>query len=146
MLKMLLITSSSMLLVIIHPIATLIIIMVTTTMVSYLMFEKTQSQWLVYILLLAFLGGLMVLFTYVVTLTPNENKPTSKIKLVVLVGLVLFVMQKILVSNQNSTELMTNFYSNGNSSLVIIMLSIMMMLSFSMKLIYEPFKPMKSMF
>jgi len=56
----------------IHPIAILLAVLTTTTLIVILLIFLLSTSWLSYVLFLVILGGLLILFIYVVSVTPNN--------------------------------------------------------------------------
>lgn len=56
-----------------HPITLLVITILQTFIISYTTWSKTSNSWLPLILFLIFIGGLIVLFIYIVRLASNET-------------------------------------------------------------------------
>nr|YP_010490484.1 NADH dehydrogenase subunit 6 [Paralepas cf. quadrata]UWM12970.1 NADH dehydrogenase subunit 6 [Paralepas cf. quadrata] len=68
-----------------HPLSMIFTLIVQSVFVSILVFLTTQFPWFSYTLILVFLGGMLVLFTYMANVASNEKfSPNSKILLVFL--------------------------------------------------------------
>nr|YP_010586443.1 NADH dehydrogenase subunit 6 [Oxyethira ecornuta]UZZ44244.1 NADH dehydrogenase subunit 6 [Oxyethira ecornuta] len=55
-----------------HPLKMAIIVFIQTILTCWNMLIVTKSSWLPYILLLAFVGGLLILFSYMTIIASNE--------------------------------------------------------------------------
>lgn len=84
-----------------------------------------KTFWFSYILFLIFLGGLLVLFTYVTSLASNELFKLSKISLIIIILFIIFVTLITLISDKifylfnllspdnNILNYSNNFYSEN---------------------------------
>ena len=65
-----------------HPLAIILVLILQTILISILIFTITQFPWFSYTLILVFLGGILILFTYISNIASNEIfKPNLKILL-----------------------------------------------------------------
>nr|AWN56248.1 NADH dehydrogenase subunit 6 [Euborellia annulipes] len=72
MLMILLITTIFMFYWLIHPLSLGLILLIQTTIVTMLVGLNSPSFWMSYILFLVFMGGVLVLVMYVITIANNE--------------------------------------------------------------------------
>nr|QOC70757.1 NADH dehydrogenase subunit 6 [Tetraclita squamosa squamosa] len=62
-----------------HPLAMIFILILQTVLISLFMYSVTQFPWFSYTLILVFLGGMLILFTYMSNIASNEMfKPNLK--------------------------------------------------------------------
>nr|UDU84718.1 NADH dehydrogenase subunit 6 [Pyrgopsella youngi] len=62
-----------------HPLAMIFILILQTILISMSMYMITQFPWFSYTLILVFLGGMLILFTYMSNIASNEMfKPNLK--------------------------------------------------------------------
>nr|YP_010119710.1 NADH dehydrogenase subunit 6 [Megabalanus tintinnabulum]QRC22491.1 NADH dehydrogenase subunit 6 [Megabalanus tintinnabulum] len=62
-----------------HPLAMIFVLIIQTVLISVLMYIMTQFPWFSYTLILVFLGGMLILFTYMSNIASNEMfKPNLK--------------------------------------------------------------------
>nr|YP_009935107.1 NADH dehydrogenase subunit 6 [Semibalanus cariosus]QNS22949.1 NADH dehydrogenase subunit 6 [Semibalanus cariosus] len=65
-----------------HPLAMIFVLILQTMLISILMYSITQFPWFSYTLILVFLGGMLILFTYMSNIASNEMfKPNLKMLL-----------------------------------------------------------------
>lgn len=63
-----------------HPLAIIFVLIFQTILISIFMYTITQFPWFSYTLILVFLGGILILFTYISNIASNEIfKPNLKI-------------------------------------------------------------------
>nr|YP_010729634.1 NADH dehydrogenase subunit 6 [Acasta cyathus]WEF49307.1 NADH dehydrogenase subunit 6 [Acasta cyathus] len=76
-----------------HPLAMIFVLILQTMLISIMMYTITQFPWFSYTLILVFLGGMLILFTYMSNIASNEMfKPNLKMlfPLVIAPGLTIF--------------------------------------------------------
>nr|YP_010564893.1 NADH dehydrogenase subunit 6 [Pallenopsis patagonica]UZA61348.1 NADH dehydrogenase subunit 6 [Pallenopsis patagonica] len=97
------------------PLMMVFLILIQTIILSLMINLLHNLFWMSYILILIFLGGMLVIFIYIASLTSNEkmkwsiNKNTFLIKMTMLILIWLFMM------NQN--EIMTSHNWNNMSNI-----------------------------
>nr|YP_009227911.1 NADH dehydrogenase subunit 6 [Chelonibia testudinaria]AII19558.1 NADH dehydrogenase subunit 6 [Chelonibia testudinaria] len=65
-----------------HPLAMIFVLIIQTVLISMFTYAVTQFPWFSYTLILVFLGGMLILFTYMANIASNEMfKPNLKITL-----------------------------------------------------------------
>nr|YP_009050186.1 NADH dehydrogenase subunit 6 [Megabalanus ajax]AGZ19747.1 NADH dehydrogenase subunit 6 [Megabalanus ajax] len=65
-----------------HPLAMIFILILQTILISVIMYIVSQFPWFSYTLILVFLGGMLILFTYMSNIASNEMfKPNLKMLL-----------------------------------------------------------------
>nr|WPN85835.1 NADH dehydrogenase subunit 6 [Melinda sp.] len=79
-----------------HPLAMGLILLIQTTLVTLISGTMTKSFWFSYILFLVFLGGMLVLFIYVISLASNEMF-TFSMKLTFISMLIFMMMMMLLI-------------------------------------------------
>nr|QNH94192.1 NADH dehydrogenase subunit 6 [Eochionelasmus coreana] len=56
-----------------HPLAMILILILQTLLISLTIYSITQFPWFSYTLILVFLGGMLILFTYMSNIASNET-------------------------------------------------------------------------
>nr|QCF39609.1 NADH dehydrogenase subunit 6 [Glomeridesmus spelaeus] len=120
-----------------HPMemSILLIIMTLTISINSLMFSMTQ--WFSYILFLIYMGGVMVMFMYMSSLTPNKF-PTSikKIYFIMMFPLLFFMFNNKILKIMNlksSMSIMKSFtFLSLNMTMIIILILMITMISIIM--------------
>nr|YP_009740872.1 NADH dehydrogenase subunit 6 [Bryodemella tuberculata diluta]QID03847.1 NADH dehydrogenase subunit 6 [Angaracris barabensis]QID03886.1 NADH dehydrogenase subunit 6 [Bryodemella tuberculata diluta] len=99
MLKMLIMSMSNMLNInfikMNHPMLLMIMIIIQTLLIGVVMGSMMESFWLSYILFLTFIGGMMVLFIYITSISSNEMfniKSTSMIFITIMMLITMIVI------------------------------------------------------
>ena len=79
-----------------HPLAIIFVLIIQTILISTLIYSIVQFPWFSYTLILVFLGGILILFTYISNIASNEIfKPNLK----VILPLILAPFVTILITN-----------------------------------------------
>nr|YP_271842.1 NADH dehydrogenase subunit 6 [Japyx solifugus]AAV33415.1 NADH dehydrogenase subunit 6 [Japyx solifugus] len=95
-----------------HPMAMGLTLLIQTTLVAAMSGMITQSYWFSYILFLIFMGGMMVLFIYVASLSPNEMFSLSNPYLImgmtpIIMTIMMTLDMTMLTDTWNFTDTMT---------------------------------------
>nr|QVL29054.1 NADH dehydrogenase subunit 6 [Tripetaloceroides tonkinensis] len=97
-----------------QPMNMIFIILAQTLMITLSLNEASKSSWFPYLLTIMLIGGMMVLFIYITSITPNEMKPL-KIKPLILITLISTIMMMISkytpTAHMNNTENLKIFIS-----------------------------------
>nr|YP_026024.1 NADH dehydrogenase subunit 6 [Pollicipes polymerus]AAS00865.1 NADH dehydrogenase subunit 6 [Pollicipes polymerus] len=94
-----------------HPLAMIFVLIVQSALISILIYSLTQFPWFSYTLILIFLGGMLILFTYMSNIASNEMfKPNMKIILPITLAPVVYLImpkeiQNITVESQTMNSL-----------------------------------------
>nr|ADZ56271.1 NADH dehydrogenase subunit 6 [Bryodema luctuosum luctuosum] len=101
-----------------HPMLLMIMIIIQTLLIGMMMGSMMESFWLSYILFLTFIGGMMVLFIYITSISSNEMfniKSMSMIFITIMMLIMMIVIystEKIMFTEMiKSTETMNMKYT-----------------------------------
>nr|YP_009536356.1 NADH dehydrogenase subunit 6 [Ornithodoros parkeri]AYN50634.1 NADH dehydrogenase subunit 6 [Ornithodoros parkeri] len=83
-----------------HPISMIMIMILTTIYMSILMYKFMKFSWFILIITLLILGGLLVIFLYITSLTPNKKFIFNK-------KWILFAFPMLLLLKNNNFPIMT---------------------------------------
>nr|QYF07812.1 NADH dehydrogenase subunit 6 [Oribatula sakamorii] len=120
-----------------NPINLTIALLVISILIALLLFKAILSSWLAFILILTFSSGMLTLFIYAASLTPNEK---SKQK-----GFPIFMIVLILMSIQTPmkpTSMKTSMKSFSSQTFIMIMTSILILTMISIS--KHSFNPQQS--
>nr|YP_010758755.1 NADH dehydrogenase subunit 6 [Pollicipes pollicipes]WEW79657.1 NADH dehydrogenase subunit 6 [Pollicipes pollicipes] len=116
-----------------HPLAMILILIIQSTMISILVYTLTQFPWFSYTLILIFLGGMLILFTYMSNIASNEMfKPNLKMALPVLfTPAIYFILpeetQNLTMESQNMEDIIfTNFMIFKPYTITIMPITLLM--------------------
>nr|ATA58339.1 NADH dehydrogenase subunit 6 [Bolivaritettix yuanbaoshanensis] len=100
-----------------QPMNMIIIILIQTAITTFLMSIMMKSSWFNYILMIIFIGGMMVLFTYITSIAPNE-KNYNKINIMsstIIITLMMTLPYIWKPIKYNNTEMMNNCVNTMNN-------------------------------
>lgn len=98
-----------------HPLAIIFILILQTIFISIGVYTITQFPWFSYTLILVFLGGILILFTYISNIASNEIfKPNIKILLPLIITPILTIFLPLPKQNirLETKNLSINQFSN----------------------------------
>nr|WNV61904.1 NADH dehydrogenase subunit 6 [Urodexia penicillum] len=96
-----------------HPLTMGLMLMIQTLLISLMTGLITKTFWFSYILFLIFIGGMLILFIYVISLTSNEMFNFS-FKLIIFTFLMSILLMMILLFINNT------FFNNKNMEILSI--------------------------
>nr|QXU60446.1 NADH dehydrogenase subunit 6 [Acasta sulcata] len=101
-----------------HPLAMIFVLILQTMFISIAMYSMTQFPWFSYTLILVFLGGMLILFTYMSNIASNEMfKPNLKMLIpLTAVPIITFIMK---YPKQNLTSESKSLKTDSFSNLMI---------------------------
>lgn len=124
-----------------HPIHTLIIILITRLLISSILLFYTISYWIALFIFITFIGGILVVFIYVVSLNPNEEEYNTLPPITIILILSIFSSKTTYLINTNNFLIR---YFLSQAALVLIISFIGLIISSSSKLILSPLKTLKT--
>nr|QFX74892.1 NADH dehydrogenase subunit 6 [Pleonexes koreana] len=106
-----------------HPLMMGFSLMITSMIYGYMMYLLNSSSWLVYILIMVFVSGVMVMFIYMASLSSNEpmNLPLPlfwKINMMIFTLMPFFILTKQLKTNYTHIGLMNMFFKQCSMNLI----------------------------
>nr|WFP43315.1 NADH dehydrogenase subunit 6 [Sanaa intermedia] len=106
-----------------HPLSMTLTIICQTLIMALLMSLTTKTFWMSYILFLVFLGGMLILFLYITSLTPNELfTPYTTLSPFILSLIIMVFFMMISFTDQLSWNMISSNmdkYSMQESNLLI---------------------------
>nr|YP_010046735.1 NADH dehydrogenase subunit 6 [Ochlerotatus vittiger]QPJ78679.1 NADH dehydrogenase subunit 6 [Ochlerotatus vittiger] len=102
-----------------HPLAMGLMLLIQTFLTSLLTGMYVKTFWFSYVLFLIFMGGMLVLFIYVTSLSSNEMfsmsfKLTFMASLMIMIFMIFsFFMDKTIIENFINNNEMNSFFSNS---------------------------------
>nr|QNE85893.1 NADH dehydrogenase subunit 6 [Potamophylax rotundipennis] len=145
-----------------HPLIITIFIIIQTCILIMITGVMSYSFWMSYIMFLTFIGGLLVLFIYISSLTPNKNfflnyKKIFTIFLAFFIFIALIQIQPILMNlemtplsyaqkfiNTENNIYLSNFYNKNELWMTLILMNYLLLaLIISTKIILLNEGPMR---
>lgn len=129
-----------------NPINILFIIIASTLILSIIRFITTLNYWTSILIIITYIGGLIILFLYVISLLPNsKQKWTNSYKLSTSrIILIIIWMTIITLSIKTPIKTITLSYFNNLWNLILIIIIILIIAQIASKIIFLPFKIIKS--
>nr|YP_010535711.1 NADH dehydrogenase subunit 6 [Ornithodoros tabajara]UYB78649.1 NADH dehydrogenase subunit 6 [Ornithodoros tabajara]UYB78662.1 NADH dehydrogenase subunit 6 [Ornithodoros tabajara] len=121
-----------------HPIFMILIMIMTSLLLNVYMYMYMKNTWFIFLITLLILGGLLVIFLYITSLTPNKKFNFNK-KIFLMLPLI-FLPKITFISNNNTTlQMLVLFLPKSLTMLlmtliylILTLISIMVMLKSSM--------------
>nr|UEV86558.1 NADH dehydrogenase subunit 6 [Leucoma chrysoscela] len=99
-----------------NPLSMGMLILLQTILISLLSGMLIKTYWFSYILFLTFLGGMLVMFIYVASITSNELfKPSFNLKLIIIIILMMMLFILFYYKNNNLMWMNLSFNSDMNN-------------------------------
>nr|YP_009346104.1 NADH dehydrogenase subunit 6 [Ornithodoros zumpti]AMX74180.1 NADH dehydrogenase subunit 6 [Ornithodoros zumpti]UYB78779.1 NADH dehydrogenase subunit 6 [Ornithodoros zumpti] len=128
-----------------HPISMIMTMILMTIYISFNIYLYLKTSWLPFIIILLMLGGMLVIFLYITSLTPNKKFNFKSGPFILFLPLCLFFPKSnFLPSAINKMDIFNIFNQNNIMFLIIMMLYLILALLVIMSLILASFSPLKS--
>nr|QFG71650.1 NADH dehydrogenase subunit 6 [Oribatula sp. XFX] len=122
------------------PMTVAISLLAISILSSTVVFKGSLSSWMPFVLILTFSSGMMTLFIYVTSLSPNEKTKTKK-------SMVLLTLPMlILVSQPNTNAKMMKESMKAFSSNVTMIIMATILLASMLAIAMHTYNPMQSMY
>lgn len=125
-----------------HPIAYLITLCSTPILIAFFSTQLVNSSWANLILIMIFSGGLLILFLFVISITPNQiNLPLS-----ILIWLIIPICTRKIRNSPkaNKVEILFSwFYTHSWQVLIFSTIIILLIILIICEIIYLPVSTVK---
>nr|AJR19263.1 NADH dehydrogenase subunit 6 [Thremma gallicum] len=138
-----------------HPLIITMFMVIQTFIMTLIIGLMSYSFWMPYIMFLVFIGGLLILFIYISSLTPNKIYKMTPFTLIFFAFFLIFIITIInkisgkfmnleminlnnlwFFFNTENNLFLTNFYNNNEMYLIIILMNYLLLaLIISIKII-----------
>lgn len=130
-----------------HPLFLVFILILVALINSYFILKIYLSYWVSVIIILGFVGGIIILFIFSTSLSPNEKFFFIEIRFWYLILLILFLKPFIIISNERvKIYNIKEIYSSQFFIIIFIIIIILLMLNYVIKIIFDPLISLKSFF
>nr|YP_010535529.1 NADH dehydrogenase subunit 6 [Ornithodoros erraticus]UYB78285.1 NADH dehydrogenase subunit 6 [Ornithodoros erraticus]UYB78298.1 NADH dehydrogenase subunit 6 [Ornithodoros erraticus] len=128
-----------------HPISMLMIMISTTIYLTLMIYMVMKHSWLSLIITLLMLGGLLVIFLYITSLTPNKKFILSKKMFFALMPLSLLInFNNSFYTNFSNLTTLSIFDIDKTPMLFLMLIYLLLTLLVIMKMINSMLSPLKS--
>nr|AIZ58578.1 NADH dehydrogenase subunit 6 [Ornithodoros costalis] len=128
-----------------HPISMLMIMISTTIYLTLMIYMVMKQSWLSLIITLLMLGGLLVIFLYITSLTPNKKFILSKKIFFALTPLTLLInFNNSFYTNFSNLTTLSIFDIDKTPMLFFMLIYLLLTLLVIMKMINSTLSPLKS--
>nr|UZN43722.1 NADH dehydrogenase subunit 6 [Ixodes ovatus]UZN43735.1 NADH dehydrogenase subunit 6 [Ixodes ovatus]UZN43748.1 NADH dehydrogenase subunit 6 [Ixodes ovatus] len=125
-----------------HPMSMLLSIIMTTIFMSFLILKFLKITWMSLILILLVLGGMLVLFLYIISLIPNKKMfINKKWAIFFLIFLTTFKMNWPI--NSSTYFINSIFYPSSMGFMIFMMIYLLISLMIVMKIMISSNSPLK---
>nr|YP_010535503.1 NADH dehydrogenase subunit 6 [Alectorobius cerradoensis]UYB78246.1 NADH dehydrogenase subunit 6 [Alectorobius cerradoensis]UYB78259.1 NADH dehydrogenase subunit 6 [Alectorobius cerradoensis] len=128
-----------------HPIMLIMIMILMTLILNMYMYMYMKFSWFILMITLLILGGLLVIFLYITSLTPNK-KFTFKKTFFITIPMILFLKINQMTTQPNSNlQILTLFSPTPLIMMSFILIYLMLTLISIMMMIKSTTAPLKAM-
>nr|YP_011017352.1 NADH dehydrogenase subunit 6 [Amblyomma dubitatum]WQF69015.1 NADH dehydrogenase subunit 6 [Amblyomma dubitatum] len=126
-----------------HPMTMLISVILLTILVSMMFYQNSCNSLFPLILILLILGGMLMIFMYMISLCPNK-KMNFKLKSILLLLMLMLSDFNLIFTKFYSQELMKIYYFSYLNVIMFMMIYLLISLMVVMKILNWISCPMKS--
>nr|YP_009527968.1 NADH dehydrogenase subunit 6 [Ornithodoros sonrai]AYN50621.1 NADH dehydrogenase subunit 6 [Ornithodoros sonrai] len=127
-----------------HPISMLMIMISTTIYLMLIIYMMMKHSWLSLIITLLMLGGLLVIFLYITSLTPNKKFILSN-KFFMFIPLIILIDSNTPLYTNFSNLMISSIFNIDKTPILFFMLTYLLLtLLVIMKMINSMLSPLKS--
>nr|YP_009480277.1 NADH dehydrogenase subunit 6 [Navis striatus]AIZ58463.1 NADH dehydrogenase subunit 6 [Navis striatus]AIZ58476.1 NADH dehydrogenase subunit 6 [Navis striatus]QLD97047.1 NADH dehydrogenase subunit 6 [Navis striatus] len=126
-----------------HPLTMIFLLVIITFLTAFMMYLTMKSTWFSLILILLILGGMLVLFIYITSLTPNQKFTLNKKNIfLLLLPMLMHMNNKMQLTFSKENIYM---YNMNNNSLLLIFITTYLLITLIaiMKLINSTKGPLR---
>nr|UYB78714.1 NADH dehydrogenase subunit 6 [Ornithodoros turicata]UYB78740.1 NADH dehydrogenase subunit 6 [Ornithodoros turicata] len=128
-----------------HPISMVMIMILTTIYMSIMMYKFMKFSWFILIITLLILGGLLVIFLYITSLTPNKKFTFNKKWLFISLPLLLVLkINNFPMVSMNKMQIQEILTEKPLMMLLFMMIYLLISLISIMMIIKSIMAPLKS--
>nr|YP_010535490.1 NADH dehydrogenase subunit 6 [Alectorobius atacamensis]UYB78194.1 NADH dehydrogenase subunit 6 [Alectorobius atacamensis] len=126
-----------------HPIMLIMIMILTTLTLNMCMYTYMKFSWFIFMITLLILGGLLVIFLYITSLTPNKKFSFKKF-MYYMIPLFLILHPYQITNSTSNYQISMLFLPNSLIMLMFTLIYLMLTLITIMILIKSTMAPLKS--
>nr|YP_010535516.1 NADH dehydrogenase subunit 6 [Ornithodoros compactus]AIZ58567.1 NADH dehydrogenase subunit 6 [Ornithodoros compactus]QLD97216.1 NADH dehydrogenase subunit 6 [Ornithodoros compactus]QLD97229.1 NADH dehydrogenase subunit 6 [Ornithodoros compactus]UYB78272.1 NADH dehydrogenase subunit 6 [Ornithodoros compactus] len=127
-----------------HPISMILILIFSTLLMNFCIYTQLKNTWFPLMVTLLILGGMLTIFLYITSLTPNKKFYMSKLPILLSMTLFLIKTKTNLYMSFHQNQISSMFSNSLESLIIIMMIYLLMTLVAIMMMIKASMAPMKS--
>nr|YP_009020707.1 NADH dehydrogenase subunit 6 [Ixodes pavlovskyi]AHM02282.1 NADH dehydrogenase subunit 6 [Ixodes pavlovskyi] len=127
-----------------HPMYMLMSIIFITLSMSILIYKSMKMMWIPLILILLILGGMLILFLYIMNLIPNKKLYFNK-KIIMILTFLLMSFPSFKMSEVSFLSMNSNFFSSSMNMMTFMMIYLIMTLIVAMKIMISSNAPLSTL-
>nr|UNO53725.1 NADH dehydrogenase subunit 6 [Ixodes ovatus] len=125
-----------------HPMSMLLSIIMATIIISFLISKYIKMAWISLILILLVLGGMLILFLYIISLIPNKKMNANK-KLLAMFLVFLITFKTNWFFNTSFFPMNSIFFLSSMNFMLFMMMYLLISLMIVMKIMKSSNSPLK---
>nr|UXX50325.1 NADH dehydrogenase subunit 6 [Ixodes pavlovskyi]BCL01339.1 NADH dehydrogenase subunit 6 [Ixodes pavlovskyi] len=127
-----------------HPMYMLMSIIFITLSMSILIYKSMKMMWIPLILILLILGGMLILFLYIISLIPNKKLYFNK-KIIMILTFLLMSFPSFKMSEVSFFFMNSNFFPSSMNMMTFMMVYLIMTLIVVMKIMISSNAPLSTL-
>nr|BCW91768.1 NADH dehydrogenase subunit 6 [Ixodes pavlovskyi] len=127
-----------------HPMYMLMSIIFITLSMSILIYKSMKMMWIPLILILLILGGMLILFLYIISLIPNKKLYFNK-KIIMILTFLLMAFPSFKMSEVSFFFMNSNFFPSSMNMMTFMMVYLIMTLIVVMKIMISSNAPLSTL-
>nr|YP_010550100.1 NADH dehydrogenase subunit 6 [Ornithodoros waterbergensis]AIZ58606.1 NADH dehydrogenase subunit 6 [Ornithodoros waterbergensis]AMX74169.1 NADH dehydrogenase subunit 6 [Ornithodoros waterbergensis]UYL27168.1 NADH dehydrogenase subunit 6 [Ornithodoros waterbergensis] len=127
-----------------HPISMILILIFSTLLMNFYIYIQLKSTWFPLMVTLLILGGMLAIFLYITSLTPNKKFHMIKIPILLSTMVLMIKTKTNLFMNFQQNQVFNMFTNSPTTLIIIMMIYLLVTLIAIMMMIKAAMAPMKS--
>nr|UNO53595.1 NADH dehydrogenase subunit 6 [Ixodes granulatus] len=127
-----------------HPMYMLMTIILTTLLMTIMIYKSMKTLWIPLILILLILGGMLILFLYMISLIPNMKLFMNK-KMVLFFFFIYMNFYSLKIAEMTFPLMNLNYFSSSMNMIIMMMLYLIITLMVVMKIMTSSNAPLSTL-
>nr|YP_009480316.1 NADH dehydrogenase subunit 6 [Ornithodoros savignyi]AIZ58734.1 NADH dehydrogenase subunit 6 [Ornithodoros savignyi]AIZ58747.1 NADH dehydrogenase subunit 6 [Ornithodoros savignyi] len=128
-----------------HPISMIMILISTTLFLNLIIYTQLKNTWFPFTMTLLILGGMLTIFLYITSLTPNKKFTFNKIFMILSPSTLFINTNKNIFLNFQQKHILELFNLSSITAVIITTIYLLVTLIAIMMMIKSSMAPMKSL-
>nr|UNO53777.1 NADH dehydrogenase subunit 6 [Ixodes granulatus] len=127
-----------------HPMYMLMTIILTTLLMTIMIYKSMKTLWIPLILILLILGGMLILFLYMISLIPNMKLFMNK-KMILFFFFIYMNFYSLKIAEMTFPLMNLNYFSSSMNMIIMMMLYLIITLMVVMKIMTSSNAPLSTL-